>query len=74
MPVILSHIPSVSFRSFKGENSYLSETTETLFSSPAHFVNLQSCFSPTQRLSGLWMSPDVRGMNKAMNLYSSHVF
>lgn len=66
--------PNVSFRSFKGENSYLSETTKTLFSSPPHFVKLQSCFSSTQRFSGLWMCPDVHGMNKAVNLYSSHFF
>ena len=74
VPVILSHIPNVSFRSFKGEKSYLSEATKTLFSSPPHFVKLQSCFSSTQRFSGLWMCPDVHGMNKAINLYSSHFF
>ena len=69
--MILSHIPSVSFRSFKGENSYLSETRigDLQSEEEKRRVSLWS-----QRLSGLWMCPDVHGMNKAINLYSSHVF
>lgn len=43
----------------------------SLFPSP-YLIKLQSCFSSTQRIPGLWTSPDVHGMNKALNLYLIH--